>query len=83
VALEPTLEDPRRPVESITGLAGVDLPASSPPALTEGSDLHVLAAMGWFDNLPVNTDLRFEDSFLRSRPALLADAAARLNAVAV
>ena len=63
VALEPTLED---------------LPASSPPALTEGSDLHVLAAMGWFDDLPVHLDLRFEDSFLRSRPDLLADAAAAL-----
>ena len=68
LALEPTLES---------------LPASSPPALTEGSDLHVLEAMGWFDKLPVNTDLRFEDSYLRSRPALLADAAASLSKAAV
>jgi phospholipase C len=68
VALEPTLEQ---------------VPASSPPALTEGSDLHVLEAMGWFDRLPVNTDLRFEDSYLRSRPALLADATASLPRAAV
>jgi phospholipase C len=74
LAIEPTLEDPMRNPEALLGVLGVD-----PPALTEGSDLHVLAAMGWFDGLPVNTDLRFEDSFLRSRPALLADALARLS----
>ena len=58
----------------------LDLPTASPPAVTEGSDLHVLAGMGWFDDLPVNTDLRFEDSFMRSRPALLADATRRIGA---
>jgi hypothetical protein len=79
VVAEPTLEDPTRNVEAITGLLPVDLPTSSAPALTEGSDLHVLAAMGWFDDLPVNTDLRFEDSYLRSRPELLADALASLT----
>lgn len=28
------------------------------------SDLHLLADTGWFDDLPVRTDWRFEDSFL-------------------
>jgi phospholipase C len=79
--LEPTLEDPMRNPEAVVGLLPIDapdLPASSAPALTEGSDLHVLASMGWFDGLPVNTDLRFEDSYLRSRPNLLAAAGAAL-----
>jgi phospholipase C len=75
---EPTLEDPVGVLDPVLGEVPLDLPASSPPALTEGSDLHLLASMGWFDGMPVRTDLRFEDSFLRSRPALLADAAALL-----
>ena len=82
VAVEPTLEDPMRNPEALIGLLPgdvPDLPASSAPALTEGSDLHVLAAMGWFDGLPVDTDLRFEDSYLRARPELIADALASLT----
>jgi len=37
------------------------------------SDLHRLADIGWFDKLPINIDLRFEDTFLHRRPALLAE----------
>ena len=44
----------------------------------EGSDLHRLAAIGWFDNLPVRIDYRFEDSFLSPPKALLAEATAAL-----
>jgi len=65
VTLEPTLENPVGQLESLP--VSLDLPA-------EGSDLHRLAETGWFDGLPVNVDLRFEDSYLRSRPELLADA---------
>jgi hypothetical protein len=50
-------------------------PYESPPELAleptvepvAPSDLHALAATGWFDALPVDTDARFEDSFLRER----------------
>lgn len=72
LALEPTLEDPAGQLDQLP--VPLDLPTSSPPALTEGSDLHLLAEMGWFDGLPVDIDQRFEDAYLRSRPELLADA---------
>ena len=69
VPLEPLLEDPAGSLETLP------IPISLPTSIaTEGSDLHLLAETGWFDSLPVNIDGRFEDSFLRSRPALLADA---------
>jgi phospholipase C len=74
VILEPTLEDPAGQLGSLP--VALDLPTG---AVTEGSDLHKLAELGWFDGLPVNTDLRFEDSFLRSRPELLAEALAALT----
>ena len=45
-----------------------------PPVDPPGSDLHRLAETGWFDKLPVNLDLRFEDSFLHRRPELLEEA---------
>jgi phospholipase C len=63
VALEPTLEK--------LGVPG--------PTAAESSDLYRLAELGWFDKLPVRIDWRFEDGFLRSRPELLADAAALLS----
>jgi phospholipase C len=72
VLLEPTLENPLGQLETLP--VSLDLPASNPVAPTEGSDLHRLADIGWFDNLPVDLDQRFEDSYLRSRPELLADA---------
>ncbi|HEX4867720.1 MAG TPA: alkaline phosphatase family protein [Acidimicrobiales bacterium] len=53
----------------------VAAPAPPPPA-PEGSDLHRLAELGWFERLPVDTDLRFEDSYLHRRPDLLVSAAA-------
>jgi phospholipase C len=62
VALEPTLES-----------LGVASPAL--PAKVEGSDLHKLAATGWFDRLKVRTDWKFEDTYMKSRPALLKAAA--------
>jgi phospholipase C len=84
LVVEPMLEDPTRNPELLLGVLpgdDPDLPTSSAPALTEGSDLHVLAEMGWFDDLPVDIDLRFEDTYLHSRPNLLAAAAAGLGAL--
>jgi phospholipase C len=69
---EPTLEDPLGQLDQLP--VSVDVPAAAPVAPTEGSDLHRLADLGWFDTLPVDTDLRFEDAYLRPRPELLADA---------
>jgi len=74
LVVEPYLEDPAAQLDPITGLIDlpvavpnrVDHPAPPPPA-PEGSDLHRLAELGWFDRLPVNLDLRFEDSFLHRR----------------
>jgi hypothetical protein len=41
------------------------LPGSLPTSgAREGSDLHRAAAMGWFDDLPIDLDHRFEDSYL-------------------
>lgn len=80
LAIEPLLEDPVAALEPITGLVPVDIPATAPTATTtEGSDLHRLAELGWFDSLPINTDLRFEDSFLHARPELLAEVLAALG----
>jgi phospholipase C len=70
VILEPTLEDPMGQLEQLP----VSLPVASDVPVTAGSDLHRLAEIGWFDGLGVPVDLRFEDSFLRSRPELLASA---------
>jgi phospholipase C len=71
--LEPTLDGE---------LPSSPLSVASPPSVasaSEGSDLHRLADIGWFDKLPVRTDWRFEDSFMKSRPALLAEARAALT----
>ncbi len=43
------------------------LPGSLRPVAApqpEGSDLHRAAAMGWFDDLPIDLDRRFEDCYL-------------------
>jgi hypothetical protein len=55
------------------------VPVSTASA-SEGSDLHRLAEIGWFDNLPVRIDWRIEDSFLRTPTALLAEVRANLAA---
>ena len=68
LAVDPALESTLAALDPL----GLDTGASS-------SDLHRLAETGWFDNLPVNIDLRFEDSFLHSRPELLVDALAPLG----
>jgi phospholipase C len=76
---EPLLEDPLGQLEQVPGLP--DLPVAvpnrvphpaPPPVAPEGSDLHRLAELGWFDRLPVDLDLRFEDTYLHRRPDLLA-----------
>ncbi len=58
----------------------VEAPAP-PPVQVDGSDLHRLAELGWFDKLPVDIDGRFEDTYLRARPALLAEVQRTLDAV--
>jgi phospholipase C len=86
LALEPLLEDPLGQLDQLP--VSLALPAAvpnrvaspaPPPRATEGSDLHRLAELGWFDKLPVDVDGRFEDTFLRSRPALLDAALAGLR----
>ena len=87
VTLEPTLEsaginveDVLGPVADAVGQVPIPLSATKPtPVQMEGSDLHRLADTGWFDLFPFKLDWRFEDSFLRSRPELLADALAGLS----
>jgi phospholipase C len=77
LAVEPTLEmagiDPS-PVYGAIAKVGNAAPLSAPPV--PGSDLHRLAETGWFDRFRIRTDWRFEDSYLHSRPELLAAAAA-------
>jgi phospholipase C len=75
LTVEPILEDPVGTVDPITGFLPVDLPEvpTAAPVSTESSDLHRLAELGWFEGLPVRTDWRFEDSFLHTRPELLAE----------
>jgi phospholipase C len=70
LVVEPVLEDPLGQLEQLP----VPIAAPDTSGTIEPSDLHRLAELGWFDDLPVNVDLRFEDAFLRSRPALLAAA---------
>lgn len=67
LVVEPFVEDPAGQLEALP--VPIAAPASTP---IEPSDLHRLAELGWFEHFGVNTDLRFEDSFLRSRPDLLA-----------
>lgn len=54
------------------GLPDLPAPLGATAAPTAVSDLHVLEELGWFEKFKVRTDWRFEDSFLKSRPELLA-----------
>jgi len=90
--VEPTLEMLGIKTEDVTGhvgeiVGGVPIPVSrrkpSPPAPSAaaaagGCDMYKLAESGFLDRLKVRTDYRFEDSYLRSRPELLAEAKAAL-----
>ena len=84
VYLEPTLEQAGIDLDDIIepvadALGEVPLPISLPGPT---NDLFRLAELGWFDNLAVDIDHRFEDSFMRSRPGLIADALAGLGRLA-
>ncbi len=66
LVLEPTLEQ-----------AGIRTPRIT--VKVDGSDLHRLVDTGFADRLPIRLDWRFEDSFAKSRPALLEDATRLLS----
>jgi phospholipase C len=66
--LEPTLEQ----IQS-------QVPATAAASARPDSDLHRLAETGFLDNLKVNLDHRFEDSYMHSRPELLAAAKASIS----
>ena len=55
-----------------------EVPLVDLPVDFAGSDLHRLAAIGWFDNLPVRTDYRIEDCYRSAPKALLAEVTAGL-----
>jgi len=71
--LEPTLEQLQAQVPATATAKKTSV------AKHEGSDLHRLAEYGWFDKLKVNIDHKFEDSYMHSRPALLAAARRELS----
>lgn len=88
-------EDVLGPVADLVGQVPIPIAlASAPPQASAlagpvtgalsgpNNELFRLAELGWFDGLSVNIDHRFEDSFLHSRPELLADATAGLQRLA-
>jgi hypothetical protein len=59
-------------LDDIPGMPELPEIPGAPTASTASSDLHALAETGWFETFKMKTDWRFEDSFLKSRPELLA-----------